>query len=80
MTLDRSHNSGSHCSGWLYWGSFPPTDEITVIYAGPISISHFKVRLIVGLLLFDDWSDPTDGITVLLSNLSTTLHTYNISL
>lgn len=48
-----------NCGGLNLKGLYDGSDTITLTYSGPINVPHYEVKLIVGILFFDDWFDTT---------------------
>ena len=47
------------CGGPNFKGLYDGNDKVTLTYSGPINIPHYEIKLIVGILFFDDWFDTT---------------------
>lgn len=63
-----SPNFISSCGGYNYYGEYLRALHPDITYGGPISAPHFQIRLIVWVILWDDWNTALDYFRVELTN------------
>lgn len=58
--------TGPACSVYSFNGPFDSTTIFTLTHTGPISIQHSKIRLILWIIMYDEWKPASDYFLITL--------------
>jgi len=60
--ITASPNTPGTCGVYNFVGTLASTNTYSLTHNGPISIQHSKIRLIMWVILYDEWKPQTDYI------------------